>query len=120
MMKPARFAPSPERFRIRRSQTYFQKGGGFNMQLPNSPYACDVCEKRRDSDVNHWWVLTLHYEGAEGLAELLIAPYTDEYAKRRNAAHACGQAHAQILVARFMAHGSFEKLPQEVENGSTT
>jgi hypothetical protein len=82
------------------------------MRLPDSPYACDVCEKRRDSDVNHWWVLT-PFENA-GATNCILRPYSDEAALVEGAAHACGQAHAQILVARFMNHGTFEKAEPEL------
>src|SRR6266581_6778358 len=97
---------------------FLKTRGGKLMRLPDaSPYACDVCQKRRDDDVNHWWVLTTELESADGkplkaLDEpevyfVVLHPWSDRLATIPGAAHACGQDHAHLLVSRFMDHGNF-------------
>jgi hypothetical protein len=81
------------------------------MKIENAvPWGCNVCQKRRDSDVNHWWILFL---GSPGI---LLAPYDDALAGRPEAAHACGQDHALVLVTRYMTQGNFDKPPMEATN----
>ena len=75
------------------------------MKVATSPYVCDVCEKRRDSDVNHWFVL-LRSTGAG--PSLAIYTWSQAAASTLGAAHACGQEHMQTLVARWANHDSFE------------
>jgi hypothetical protein len=94
------------------------------MKIMPQPYICDVCQKRRDSDVNHWFVLRVAYaqSGQSQGTELLDipAPYLEIRSWERNAAesegaaHACGQEHLQVLIARWLDHRSFEDRAHKV------
>ena len=67
------------------------------------PYKCNVCGKQRTSDTNHWFVLTA------SLGHMSISVWNDGRAEMENVAHSCGQEHTQVLVARWLDHGSFEE-----------
>ena len=77
------------------------------MKVATSPYVCDVCKKRRDSDVNHWFVLMLLRSTGAG-PSLAIYTWVSSAPDTLGAAHACGREHMQVLVARWANHGSFE------------
>lgn len=69
------------------------------MSLQPASFTCDVCGKRRDNDVNHWWMLMT---AVEGIAIRHWSKSADEYD-----AHACGQACAVVLLTRWMEAGDF-------------
>ena len=74
------------------------------MKIELPPYACDVCKKRRDSDANHWFVFRVVNE-----RDLFVELWSDIAAGAPNAAHACGQAHAAVLFARWASVGTLSE-----------
>lgn len=78
------------------------------IELP-SPYECNVCKKRRDGDVNHWFVLQRCVWAGATQADCIEISRWGESQAQKGEAHACGQEDAQILIARWMSHGNFEE-----------
>lgn len=72
------------------------------MSLQPASFACDVCKKRRSADFNNWYLLRPISGGGVD-----IDHWDDERAKFPDIAHACGQDHAQQLIARWMSRGDF-------------
>lgn len=72
-------------------------------------YICDVCNKRRDTDVNHW--ITMSAEHGTLTVERL------SFADGIHTHHACGFDHATILFARWMSTRSLDEVKGEAKNG---
>ena len=81
-------------------------------------FACDECGKRRDSDANHWWVLSADVSAVDlsnqehAIGALLIMKWEDGI-KHGNPphreSHVCGQSCVIAAVNRFMSTGKLEK-----------
>ena len=74
-----------------------------------APYRCGVCPKRRDSDVNHWFVLVP--DVAQGKRQVLVTEWHAALADAEGAEYACGQEHAAVLISRWLINGSMEQVP---------
>lgn len=78
--------------------------------IQSSPYACNICKKRRDNDTNHWFVfIPLVITG--GQKGISVSEWSEAYAAAEGAGHACGHQDAQALFARWLATKSLEDVP---------
>jgi hypothetical protein len=78
------------------------------MKIEIPPYCCNICKKRRDSDFNHWFIVSITPADSSGPARLQMWQWVDKAADFGDG-HACGQDHLQVLVARWMDHGTLEE-----------
>lgn len=61
-------------------------------------FSCEVCKKQRDSDTNHWWIVTLG-------DSLVVTPWAKASKEDIEKAdmHLCGQEHLVQKVAEWAA-----------------
>lgn len=84
-------------------------------------FTCNICDKARSNDTNHWWIII---EEAESWANgdrtyIRIERWNDLRASSPKYKHACGEEHAQRLVARWLSTGMFDEPPMPVTPKNT-
>lgn len=75
------------------------------MSIVPASFACDACGKRRDNDVNRWWILLVW---TRELPQLRILHFAVDLAENTDA-HACGQDCLGKLVQGWAATGSLSE-----------
>jgi hypothetical protein len=75
---------------------------------------CDVCGVAKQ-EVNHWWTVRVGFQvNASGTPPTLsIEEFRPGLEPDIDAREVCGQAHAVVLVQRWMATGSLDAPPAE-------
>lgn len=78
------------------------------MSRDSYPFSCDGCGKRRENDVNRWWLIWEFTHPTLGIPVLAVIAWNEEIALGA-VCHTCGQACAQKLVERWLTTGMLEE-----------
>ena len=78
-------------------------------------FACDNCGKNRDSDSNHWFVMSQYDQRG-----FWVMPWDDYLsATKDGVVHLCGQECLVAMLTRYLATGSFTRKPVGVRTEAT-